>query len=78
MAIRNFVTFTGCALAEALPTVSATPSTLLNLSHQRGRLAPGMRADLVLLTPQLEIAHTLVAGKVSFSNPHLPKGQFLN
>jgi hypothetical protein len=35
-----------------------------------------MRADLVLLTPDLEIAYTLVAGEVIFSNPHFPKVEF--
>jgi N-acetylglucosamine-6-phosphate deacetylase len=72
-AIRNLLAFTGCPLAEALPTVTKTPAALLGLSHQRGSLAPGMRADLVLLTPDLEVAHTLVAGEIVFSNPHVPK-----
>ncbi|MGD2159032.1 MAG: N-acetylglucosamine-6-phosphate deacetylase [Anaerolineales bacterium] len=75
-AIRNLLAFTGCPLAEALPTVTKTPAALLGLSHQRGSLAPGMRADLVLLTPDLEIAYTLVAGEVIFSNPHFPKVEF--
>ncbi|MGD8750609.1 MAG: N-acetylglucosamine-6-phosphate deacetylase [Anaerolineales bacterium] len=75
-AIRNLLTFTGCPLAEALPTVTKTPAALLGLSHQRGSLAPGMCADLVLLTPDLEIAHTLVAGEVVFSKPHFPKVEF--
>ncbi len=55
----------GLTPAEALTAVTANAATLLDL-HDRGRLAPGMRADLVLLEEGdwRELAHT-VGGRVA-------------
>lgn len=61
-AVRNVVRFTGCAPDDALATVTATPAALLGLTD-RGRLEPGSRADLVLLSEDLAVAATFVAGE---------------
>ena len=66
-AIRNLVAFTGCAPADALLAVTAAPASLLRLDGERGVIAPGMRADLVLLTPDLEVAATFVGGAMVYS-----------
>jgi len=62
-ALRNLITFTGCSVTDAMATVTTTPARLLNLAD-RGQLAPGYRADLVLLTPDLQVAKTMVAGEI--------------
>ena len=51
-ALRNLIKFTGCTLSEALATITTTPARLLGIDHQRGRIAPGFIADLVLLHPR--------------------------
>jgi N-acetylglucosamine-6-phosphate deacetylase len=66
-AVRNLVAFTGCAPAAALATVTAVPATLLGLTGERGQLAPGGVADLTLLTPDLQVAATIVGGQVVYS-----------
>ena len=66
-ALRNLMTFTGCSLAEALPTVTTTPATLLGLSNQRGQIGAGLLADVVLLTPDLQVVTTIVEGQVVYS-----------
>lgn len=66
-ALRELVAVTGADPFDALRTVTATPAALLGC-HDRGRLATGARADLVLLTPGLEVAATLVGGQVA-ANP---------
>jgi N-acetylglucosamine-6-phosphate deacetylase len=66
-ALRNLMTFTGCSLGEALPTVTTTPATLLGLAD-RGELAPGAVADIVLFDPDLQIVLTLVGGQIVYSN----------
>lgn len=63
-AVRNLIAFTGCALAEALATVTTTPAALLGLAAERGRIAPGMIADLVLLDAELRVAATVVRGNL--------------
>jgi N-acetylglucosamine-6-phosphate deacetylase len=70
-ALRNLISFTGAPLAEALHTLTHTPARLLGLAD-RGQLSPGQRADLVLLTPDLQVAATWVAGKQVYQNPEHP------
>ncbi len=62
-ALRNLCRFAGCSLAQAMPTVSATPARLLGLSDY-GRLRPGARADLVLLTEMGQVVATWVGGRI--------------
>lgn len=66
-ALRNLMANTGCTLAAALPTVTTTPADLLGLGDTRGRLAPGYQADLTLLTPDLQVQATIVAGQVVYT-----------
>jgi N-acetylglucosamine-6-phosphate deacetylase len=61
--LRAYVSFTGAPLAEALATITTTPARLLGLETSIGRIAPGLGADLVLLTPALEIAETFIGGE---------------
>jgi N-acetylglucosamine-6-phosphate deacetylase len=68
-ALRNLITFSGCSLAEALPTVTTTPARLLGLADQSGQLAPGFAADLVLLSPELEVVMTVVQGQIAYKQP---------
>ncbi len=67
-ALRNLLAWTDCSLSEALATITTTPADLLGLGHERGRVAPGYLADLVLLTPDLHVQTTLIEGAVAFSD----------
>ncbi len=49
-------------LAEAATMASLTPARLLGL-EDRGRLAPGYRADLAVLDEEFDVTETLVAGE---------------
>jgi N-acetylglucosamine-6-phosphate deacetylase len=65
-AIRNLIAFGGCSIADAIAAVTTVPARLLGLTD-RGRLASGCRADVVLLTPDLKVAKTLVGGQVAYA-----------
>jgi N-acetylglucosamine-6-phosphate deacetylase len=65
--LRNLVAATGCDISEALAAVTRTPADLLRLGDGRGRLEVGGRADVVLLTPELDVAATIIAGEVAWS-----------
>ena len=54
-------------LADAWGLVSSGPAAVLGLSD-RGALAPGMRADLVVLDSADRVAATIAGGRVSFMN----------
>jgi len=64
-AIRNVMTFAGWQLQQAVRLATLNPAQRLGISDQRGLLAPGRRADLVVLTPGGEVAHTIIGGETS-------------
>lgn len=61
-ALRRLHRMTGCSAARALATMTSVPADLLGLDD-RGHLVAGRRADLVLLTPELEVVATFIGGK---------------
>jgi N-acetylglucosamine-6-phosphate deacetylase len=61
--VRNLIAFTGCEVGDALSTVTTTPAKLLGLTD-RGQVAPGLVADLILLTPDLQVVKTIVDGQI--------------
>lgn len=62
-AVRNLVRFTGCAPEVALAAASAAPARVLG-DPCRGALAAAARADVVLLTEDLEVVATVVGGEL--------------
>jgi N-acetylglucosamine-6-phosphate deacetylase len=66
-ALRNLVAFTFCALEEALQTITTTPARAIGLAHERGQIAPGYVADLVLLSPDLHVRGTVVDGVLVYT-----------
>lgn len=63
-AIRTCVA-AGVGEEEALLAASRNPAGLLGLAD-RGAIAPGLRADLVALTPDLEVEQVWTAGDAAF------------
>ncbi len=60
-ALRNVMSFAGLNLPTALHLVTANPARVLGLAD-RGRLAPGNPADIVVLSPAGEVIKTFVGG----------------
>jgi N-acetylglucosamine-6-phosphate deacetylase len=60
VAFRNAVA-AGLSLLDAATMSSTTPARLLGLTD-RGALAPGLRADVVVLSPDLDLKQVLRAG----------------
>ncbi|UVF20208.1 N-acetylglucosamine-6-phosphate deacetylase [Microvirga terrae] len=61
-AVRNSVERLGLALPDALRMASLIPARFLRLDHEMGRIAPGYRADLVLLDESLQVRETWIGG----------------
>jgi N-acetylglucosamine-6-phosphate deacetylase len=59
-ALRNLIAFTGLPLADAWRCASTTPARLLRFDA--GRIANGLRADLVLLDADLHVRWTMIGG----------------
>ncbi|MEN6594079.1 MAG: N-acetylglucosamine-6-phosphate deacetylase [Clostridiaceae bacterium] len=52
----------GVPLADCVRMMSETPARILGLSHKKGRLTPGLDADIVLINPDLSIRAVYYAG----------------
>jgi N-acetylglucosamine-6-phosphate deacetylase len=63
-AIRNVMDLAGWKLQRAVKLATLNPAKLLGISDQRGMLTPGRRADMVVLTMQGKVAHTILAGEL--------------
>lgn len=61
-AVRNCVAHAGIPLADALAMAAAYPADFLGVGEERGRLAPGLRADLVWLGDDLRVRATWIGG----------------
>ncbi|NOH14021.1 MAG: N-acetylglucosamine-6-phosphate deacetylase [Chloroflexi bacterium] len=68
--LRNLIDFADCSLQDALHTVTTTPARLLGLSHQKGQIAPGYDADLVLLSHDLQVLATVVNGRMVYQRDY--------
>ncbi|HXV00215.1 MAG TPA: N-acetylglucosamine-6-phosphate deacetylase [Caulobacteraceae bacterium] len=68
-AVRNAVSLLGLGVAQASRMASRNPAEFLGLGASHGRIAPGYRADLVLLDEALEVDETWIAGRPSAGTP---------
>jgi N-acetylglucosamine-6-phosphate deacetylase len=61
-AVRKAVRFAKLPLDDALRAASLTPARFLGLEREHGALICGARADMVALTPELDVIGTWVEG----------------
>lgn len=61
-AVRNAQSMLGLTQAEAIALASAAPAALLGQWAQRGRIAEGLAADLVLLDREGRVARSWIGG----------------
>ena len=64
-AVRNAVTLLGLSIAEAARMASEYPAEFLGLGHELGRIAPGYRANLVLMDDEFKVQRTWIEGVAS-------------
>ncbi|PYY34899.1 N-acetylglucosamine-6-phosphate deacetylase [Curtobacterium sp. MCBD17_030] len=63
VALRNAVRLAGRSLPEAVAALTSIPAEALGLGDRFGRLAPGFAADLVALSPSLEVERVWGGGR---------------
>jgi N-acetylglucosamine-6-phosphate deacetylase len=62
--VRNCIRLLGVSLTDALRFASTHPAEFLGLGTKLGRIAPGLRADLVAIDCNtIEVHHTWIAGE---------------
>jgi N-acetylglucosamine-6-phosphate deacetylase len=62
-AVRNTVNQLGVPLTDALRMASTYPAEFLKLDGRMGRIAPGQRADLVLLDEEVNVLRSWIGGR---------------
>jgi len=66
-AVRNVMQYAGVGLGEAIEMATLTPARAIGVGARKGSLEPGKDADIVLLTPELEVARTIVMGETVYT-----------
>jgi N-acetylglucosamine-6-phosphate deacetylase len=64
--VRNMIELCGLSLVEASQMASLNPARALRIDRRKGSIAPGMDADLVVLTPDLGVRQTWVSGRMVY------------
>ncbi len=62
-ALKNYQEITQSSLKDILPMITENPAKLLGVFNRKGSIEIGKDADLVVLTPQLEIVTTYCNGE---------------
>jgi N-acetylglucosamine-6-phosphate deacetylase len=68
--LRNLAAATGRGVETAVAAATTVPARVLGLTD-RGRIAPGARADLTIVTPEFEAVGTIVGGDLTWAGPAL-------
>ncbi|MFT9495609.1 N-acetylglucosamine-6-phosphate deacetylase [Anaerosolibacter sp.] len=65
-AVRNFLENTDCDLSEIIHMASLNPAKLLGIEDQKGSIAVGKDADIIIFNKDFEVLTTIVEGQVCF------------
>jgi N-acetylglucosamine-6-phosphate deacetylase len=68
-AVRNAVRLLGVDLAAASRMASRNPAEFLGLGGELGRIAPGLRADLVLVDDEINVLESWIGGQSASAEP---------
>ncbi len=68
-AVRNLIRFTGVDMATAVRTATVNPARAMGWDGELGRIAPGLRADLVAVDADLDVRWTAVGGTAVQRHP---------
>jgi len=64
--IRTMVYTADVPLVDAVRMATLTPAKVLQLDQQKGKLAPGMDADIAVFDSEIEMYLVMVGGQVCF------------
>ncbi|HEV2358892.1 MAG TPA: N-acetylglucosamine-6-phosphate deacetylase [bacterium] len=65
-AVQNFAGAAGVSRRDAVQAASFTPAKVLGLHRRKGRIAPGMDADLVVLGRDGDVVLTVARGQIAY------------
>lgn len=65
--VKNLVKLAGLPILEAVRMATVTPAQVLGIAHERGTVAPGMKADLVVFDEDFNVHITIVEGSIVYA-----------
>lgn len=65
-ALKNIMKFTQHPIEDVLPLLSENPAAAIRMADKKGKIKPGMDADLVLLDEKCDVVMTMVGGHVVY------------
>lgn len=64
--VRNMIQLAGVPLVDAVKMMTITPARIIGVQDKKGRIAPGMDADLVLFDEDIHVTMTMVRGRIVY------------
>ena len=64
--VRNMITLADVPLTDAVKMMTATPAKIIGATN-KGELAPGKDADIVIFDENINVSTTIVKGRTVFS-----------
>jgi N-acetylglucosamine-6-phosphate deacetylase len=65
-AVQNFAAAAGVSRRDAVQAASLTPARLVGVHRRKGRIAPGLDADLVVLGRDGDVLLTMARGRIAY------------
>jgi N-acetylglucosamine-6-phosphate deacetylase len=65
--VRNMITMANVPLLDAVRMASTTPARIMGVDNQKGLIAKGKDADVVIFDENINVSKTMVGGKVIYS-----------
>lgn len=68
--VRNMIQMADVSLPDAVKMITLTPARIMNVDHQKGSLAAGKDADIVIFDHDIQIEKTIIAGRIVYDALH--------
>ncbi|HEU0064335.1 MAG TPA: N-acetylglucosamine-6-phosphate deacetylase [Flavisolibacter sp.] len=66
--VRTMIRLADVSLMDAVKMITQTPASILGISETKGSLVVGKDADIVLFDKDIQVASTIVSGKIIYQN----------
>jgi N-acetylglucosamine-6-phosphate deacetylase len=69
--VRTMISMAGVSLADAVKMITSTPARILKVDDSKGSLATGKDADVVIFDTNIDVAMTMVKGKIVYKKTEI-------
>ena len=66
--LRTYMDLGKVSLVDGVKMLSATPARILGIGNQKGRIAKGLDADLLILSKELSVEMTMIKGEIKYGS----------